>query len=386
MKKLLLLSASASLLSSAAWLQASPLFSVGDNVDVFFDGSSNLRWSSNLFNNESGEVDDLLLTVTPGFEVDFGRGESNADLRVKANYDILRYDSRSELDTELVHIKADGSYESGRLVVDAAVNFDERQSSSEDTGDGDELYESENTGADLNGEYQFSPKFSFGAGLSYEDTEYVSSNAAGSFADRENVVVPVNVYYELTPKVDLSFGYVRTESDVTAASGNDNTAYEQVSEYYSVGARGDLLPKLTGSFDLGYTENDLTNEGMFGANLDFSYAVSQKLNSSLSLSRDFGVGGAGDSTESSSVKLGATYSIDHQYSVAANVGYDVRDYVLGADEGREDDQFSAGLRLNYVLDQNWRFSTGYDYSKNDSSKADSSYANHALSLSASLRY
>ena len=386
MKKLLLLSASASLLSSAAWLQASPLFSVGDNVDVFFVGSSNLRWSSNIFNDESGEVDDLLLTLTPGFEVNVGRGESNADLRLKANYDILRYESRSGLDTELAHVRADGSYETGRLVLDASASFDENQSASDDAGAGGELFESEALGADLNGEYQFSPKFSFGAGLSYDETKYVSSNATGSFADRETVVVPVNVYYELTPKVDLSFGYVRTETDVTAAPGNFTTAYEQVSEYYSVGARGDLLPKLTGSFDLGYTENDLTNEGMFGANLDFSYAVSQKLNSSLSLSRDFGVGGAGDSTESSSVKLGATYSIDHQYSVAANVGYDVRDYVLGADEGREDDQFSAGLRLNYVLDQNWRFSTGYDYSKNDSSKADSSYANHALSLSASLRY
>lgn len=386
MNKFLLFSVSATLLSSAALLQASPLFSVGDNVDVFFDGSADLDWSSNVFNDESGEVDDLVLTVSPGLEVDFGRGESNADLRLRANYDILRYEERSGLDTELAHVRVDGSYESGRWVADAAVSFDESQTPSVDAGTDGQLYESEVFGVNLGGEYQLSPKFSFGAGLDYRDMEYVSSNAAGSFADTETIVVPVNVFYELTPKVDLSFGYSRSESDVTAAPGNVNVAYEQLVDYYSVGARGDLLPKLSGAFDLGYTDNDYTGDGMLGANFNFSYAMSQKLTSSLSLSRGFGVGGAGDSTGNSSVKLGANYVIDQRYSVSADVGYDLREYVNGADQGREDDQYSAGLRLNYTLDQSWRLVAGYDYSENNSSKVASSYVAHSLSLSASFSY
>ncbi|HBM85784.1 MAG TPA: hypothetical protein DD423_03195 [Opitutae bacterium] len=381
MKKLLLLSASASLLSSAAWLQASPLFSVGDNVDVFFDGSSNLRWSSNLFNDESGEVDDLLLTLTPGFEVDFVRGESNVDLSLLARYDLLRYHDHNEVDTELAHVKAKGSYEAARLDLTASASFDESQTaSSQGQNLPGQLFESEATRVGLEGEYQLSPKFSFGAGVNYYDTKYVSANTVGAFADREEVSVPVDVYYELTPKLDLSLGYSRVEAEVGAAG---SAAYDQVTNFYSLGARGELLPKLSGFLKLGYRENEFTNKGMFGADLDFSYAVTQKLNSSLALSRDFGVGGAGDSTENSSIKLRADYSIDEQYSVSANLGYDLRDY---QSSDREDDQYSAGVRLDYVLDENWRLSTGYTYSENDSSLALSSYVNHALNLSASLRY
>jgi hypothetical protein len=382
MNKFLLLSASASLLSSAAWLQASPLFSVGDNIDVFFDGSSSLRWSSNLFNDESGEVDDLLLTVTPGVEVDFVRGESNADLSMIARYDLLRYHDRNEVDTELAHVKAVGSYEAARLDVSASASYDENQTaSSQGQNLPGQLFESEVTRANVEGEYQLSPKFSFGAGLDYEDTEYVSSNTVGSFADREQISVPVDLYYELTPKVDLSLGYSRVEAEVGAAR---RAAYDQDTSFYSLGLRGDLLPKLNGFLKLGYRENDYTDQGMFGADLDFSYAVNQKLTSFLALSRDFGVGGAGDSTENSSVKLRANYSIDTQYSVSANLGYDLRDYQSA--NNREDEQYSAGVSLDYVLDQNWRLSTGYTYSENDSSQAGSSYVNHALSLSASLRY
>jgi hypothetical protein len=381
MKKLLLLSASASLLSSAAWLQASPLFSVGDNVDVFFDGSSTLTWSSNLFNDESGEVDDLLLTLTPGFEVDFVRGESNVDLSLLARYDLLRYHDSNEVDTELAHIKAKGSYEAARLDLTASASFDESQTaSSQGQNLPGQLFESEATRVGLEGEYQLSPKFSFGAGVNYYDTKYVSANTVGAFADREEVSVPVDIYYELTPKLDLSLGYSRVEAEVGAAG---SAAYDQVTNFYSLGARGELLPKLSGFLKLGYRENEFTNKGMFGADLDFSYAVTQKLNSSLALSRDFGVGGAGDSTENSSIKLRADYSIDEQYSVSANLGYDLRDY---QSSDREDDQYSAGVRLDYVLDENWRLSTGYTYSENDSSQALSSYVNHALNLSASLRY
>jgi len=381
MKKLLLLSASASLLSSAAWLQASPLFSVGDNVDVFFDGSSTLTWSSNLFNDESGEVDDLLLTLTPGFEVDFVRGESNVDLSLLARYDLLRYHDSNEVDTELAHIKAKGSYEAARLDLTASASFDESQTaSSQGQNLPGQLFESEATRVGLEGEYQLSPKFSFGAGVNYYDTKYVSANTVGAFADREEVSVPVDIYYELTPKLDLSLGYSRVEAEVGAAG---SAAYDQVTNFYSLGARGELLPKLSGFLKLGYRENEFTNKGMFGADLDFSYAVTQKLNSSLALSRDFGVGGAGDSTENSSIKLRADYSIDEQYSVSANLGYDLRDY---QSSDREDDQYSAGVRLDYVLDENWRLSTGYTYSENDSSLALSSYVNHALNLSASLRY
>jgi hypothetical protein len=384
MNKFLLLSASASMLSSAAWLQASPLFSVDTGVDVFFDGSSSLRWSSNVFRDAGDEVDDLLWTVTPGFEVDFGRGASNADFVVGASYEVLNYLDRPDLDAELAHVDARGSYEAARLVLEGSAGFDERQSGSSDRDDvnldGD-LTESEVVSADFSGEYQFSPKFSFGVGVEYQELEYVSDNA-GSFADLEEVAVPVNVFYELTPKVDLSLGYSRRDSDVAATVLD--AAYDKEVSFYSVGARGELLPKLSGLLQLGVVEveSNRVDDRMFGADLDLDYVISEKLTSSLALSRDYGVAGTGAVTENTSATLRANYTIDAKYSVSANVGYDLREY----EDGREDDQYSAGVSLSYVVDQNWRLGAGYTYSETESTQAASSYVDHTFDLSASLRY
>jgi hypothetical protein len=382
MNKFLLLPACASLLSSAALLQASPLYSVGDNLDVFFDGSSSLRWSSNVFRDATDEVDDLLWTVKPGFELNFGRGASNADLVLGTSYEVLRYNDRSDLDAELAHVSALGSYESARLVVSGSASFDERQSASSDRTDvnlNGELTESEVVKAGFDAEYQFSPKFSFGFGVDYHDLSYVSENA-GSFADLEEVTVPVNVFYELTPKFDLSVGYSNRDSDVAAT--DITAAYDTQVEFYNVGLRGELLPKLDGFLRLGRVENDRTDDDMFAVDLDLSYAVSEKLTSFLALSRDYAVAGTGAVTENTSATLRANYAISAKYSVSANLGYDFREY----QDGREDDQYSAGLRLSYNVDQNWRLGAGYTYSETDSSQAASSYTDHSLSLSASLRY
>ena len=42
-------------------VQAAPLVSIGDSVDVFFNGSSSLEWQSNVFSDERGAVDDFKL-------------------------------------------------------------------------------------------------------------------------------------------------------------------------------------------------------------------------------------------------------------------------------------------------------------------------------------
>ena len=382
MKKFLFLPlCAASLACTSNVSSASPLVSIGDNADVFFNGKSNLRWSSNLFKDDSGEVDDLLLTVSPGLELNVGRGVSNADLTLMSSYDVLRYQDRTEVDTELAHVKALGSYESGRYELSASASFDENQSASTETPARGQLFESDVVRAGVEGEYRLSPKFAFGAGVDYSDSEYTSANAIGTLSDVEELSIPVDLFYELTPKLDVSLGYVRRDAEI--GTGANATPYDQLSHFYNVGLRGELLPKLDGFLKLGYRENEFTDRGMFGADFDLTYAVSNKLTSFLMLSRDFGVGGAGDSTENSSIKLRADYRINPNYTIGANLGYDLRDY---QGNNREDTQYSAGLSLSYVLNESVRFGAGYDYTEKDSTEAGSEYVEHALKLSASLRY
>lgn len=365
---------------------ASPLVSIGDNTDIYFNGSSSLRWTSNVFRDEDKEVDDLMWTISPGFEVNVGRGLSNADLSIVTRYDIIRYDDQSQLDTELFHIKAVGSYKSSRLDLHGSVNYDEEKTSSGENNVINDLIEYDSYGANLDAEYRVSPKFSFGAGIRYTEKEY--QTFVDRFADRETWTLPFDIFYELTPKVDLSGGYTYTETDVKATLFNPNGDYTTESHFYNLGARGNLLPKLTGFFKVGYRtrEDDRSgtdDSGMLGLDANFTWAATPKLTVNLDMSRDFGVGGEGQSTENTSFNLSSSYSISSFFAASANLGYTLRDYT-NAD--REDDQYNAGLRLTYLPNQFWRFSTGYTYSENESDSIDRSYVNHMIDLTATLRY
>ncbi|MGJ8652350.1 MAG: outer membrane beta-barrel protein [Opitutaceae bacterium] len=395
-------------LSFPASVQSAPLISIGDNVDVLFNGSTSLLWSSNVFRDEEDELDDIIWTISPGFEVNVGRGLSNADLSIITRYDIVRYSDLDQLDTELFHIKAIGSYETSRLDLSGSVSFDESKASSGNLNFQD-MIESDSFAARLDGEYRVSPKFSVGSGVSYSDREYQTYEEY--FADREGITIPLDVFYELTPKVDLSLGYAYTQTDVgetnrpiiEGVSSTFVSDYESRSHFFNIGARGQLLPKLSGFFKIGYrtresddstiqtlllgvpvasAQTNRGDSGRLGFDADFTWNTTAKLTTGLGLSRDFGIGSEGDTTEISRVDVNASYSINTNWSSQASAGYTLRDH----ESGREDHQYRLGLRLSYVPNQHWRFSGGYSYIENDSDTDDRSYESHTLDITANLRY
>jgi len=412
-KHLLPTTAILSFVSFSIVVQAAPLVSIGDNVDVFFNGSSSVQWQSNVFYDDADEQDDIRFTVSPGFEVNVGRGLSNLDLSIVTRYDIVRYDELSDLDSEQFHIKAISSYRSSRWDVDGLVSYDEQQSSGKDgnTNQKGQLTQSENIRANLNGEYRLSPKFSVGSGVNYSDKQYKDQE---SLADRVSFTVPVDIFYELTPKVDLSVGYAHSSTDVgEIARGADfgggftgikTSSYDKTEHFFNIGARGELLPKLSGFFKVGYRTSDSddsttqtfengtptvagsTNRdsrGTVGLDANFTYAATPKLTTAFALHRGFGVGGEGQGTTTTRANLSANYAINSNYSASANFGYTLREYEAA---DREDNVYSTGVRLSYVPNRYWRFSTGYNYSENDSNAPGQGYEAHSIVLSASLRY
>ena len=123
--------------------------------------------------------------------------------------------------------------------------------------------------------------------------------------------------------------------------------------------------------------------GMLGLDANLTWMATSKLFVQLALSRDFGAGGEGESSEITRANLVGNYSFNTHWSAMANLGYTGTDY---PDDRREEEQLTGGLRFNYVLNTYWRFSAGYTYTDNDSSRANSSYDNNSLDLTAILRY
>ena len=413
---------------------AAPLVSIGDNTDIYFNGSSSLRWASNIFRNEQDEESDLSWTISPGLEVNLGRGISNADFTVITRYDIVRYEDNDRLDTELFHIEALGTYESSRLNLNGSASFDETKINSGQNNIANDMVELNTTDGELDAEYKVSPKFSFSAGVHYNETEY--QTYADRFADRETTRFPVSVYYELTPKLDLILGYTFDTTDtegtssrfldqvpiaenssilINALTQRDQSGYGRDSHFYNVGLRGNISTKLTGYFKVGYRTRSLgestidkqyfdpnnplvelslphlpktntTNRddsSMLGISSNLTWMATTKTLVQFMLSRDFGTGGEGESTEATRANLVGNYSFNTHWSTMANLGYSETDY---SDNGRGDDQYTGGLRVMYVLNTYWRFSAGYTYAENKSSLDGSGYKNETLDLTAILRY
>jgi hypothetical protein len=395
---------------------ASPLVTIGDNTDVYFNGSSSLRWSSNVYLNETNEEEDLSWTVSPGFKVNVGRGLSSAELGVITRYDIVRYDDLDNLDTELFHIKAIGSYESSRLELGGSVSFDEAKANTADTNQVGDLIETDTSKATFDAEYKVSPKLSIGSGVLYDEREY-QAPFNDRFADRKKLSLPVDIFYELTPKVDLIVGYrhTRTEIERTARANQIVSGYDMEDDFFSIGVRGDLLPKVSGFFKIGYREgsqDDSTvtstvtsivtlpdgpslrvdsvesirkrkDKNGLGIDADFSWELTPKIMTKLGLSRDFGVSGTARTSEDTTVSLSASYVINSGYTLSGQFSYTNTEFTYTE---LEDDQYSAGVRFSYMPSEYWNVSAGYNYDENDSTRDSRSYDQHVFELTASLRY
>lgn len=367
---------------SAAY--ASPLVMIGDYVNVFFDGSSSLSWQSNIFYDDKIEKDELMLVMSPGLEAVIGNKLTGFDTVLKGNYEMQRFNKRSGLNDDYLHLSAISSYKGARIDLDAAYSFDEEQTTAGQQGaSGSQFIEMDVTRAQLIGEYTLSPKFSFETGARYNDREF--KDERDRLADVESFSIPVDIFYELTPKMDLSLGYEYTMDEVGLAAGD----YDRESHFMNVGLRGALLPKLSGFFKIGYrtvnpegaTRNSDRNLGL---SADFTYLTTPKITSELSLFRGFEVGSEGQSAENTSAKLNVNYSIASNY--AANLFADLTyiDYKDG--NNGEDFRYRMGFRFLYLPNQYWKFGTGYTYFENDSNRVDQGFVNHILDISASLRY
>ena len=388
---------------SASSSVAAPFVSIGDNTDIYFNGSSSLRWASNIFRNEGDEESDLSWTISPGLEINIGRGISNADFTVITRYDIIRYEEYDRLDSELFHIEALGTYESSRLSLNGSASFSEIKMNDGTNNVTNDLVEFDKTSGELDAEYRVSPKFSFSAGIRYNETDYQTFRTF--FSDRANTTYPLSVYYDLTPKLDLILGYTYSVTDIEGSNSfggifDPISSYEQDTNFFNIGLRGNISSKLTGFFKIGYRtvsagDTNLTIGGvpvrridrsdrdMLGLDAKLTWMATSKLLYQLALSREYNTGGLGEATEVNKANLVGNYSFNTHWSAMANLGYTETDsYYLA----RENEQFTGGLRIMYVLNTYWRFTAGYTYAENDSNQVNSSYDSETLDLTATLRY
>ena len=354
----------------------SPLLSIGEHADLYATVDGSVAYTDNLTLDEFDELDDFRFIVTPGLSFELGRGLTNLDASLRASYGFVRYADNTVFDTELWNVVANANYRGPRYTVGVNGGYVERQQNENDINANRTLVTKKDAfgGADIR--YTLSQKFSLGAGGEAQFIDY----DGGNNLDRDRYTVPVNLFYELTPKLDATVGLRYRQTDVDG--GTDTDDY-----FYNVGLTGALTEKFSTTFKVGYQDRNFTgdqsSEGTFSLVSASNYDLSTRTNVRLYLDRDFAVAGDGNSVERTSARVTVFYLFTPRLSGNLTGAYTYSDYQTTP---RDDDTYRVRVGTDYRINTLWSLEAFYTFRDNDSNQRGSSFTENLVQVGANFRY
>jgi hypothetical protein len=373
--KILTVAALSSLAASPA-LFSSPLLSIGEHADLYAEVSGSVMYTDNLTLDENDELDDFRFILTPGAVLEVGRGLTNLNGSLNAQYGFVRYADNTNFDTELWNVVGDLSFSGPRYTAGVLGGYVEKQQNESDLNAVDQLVIQKTAFAGANVKYTLSQKFSLGASGRFDNITY----DGGGNLDRDIYTVPVDVYYELTPKLDATAGLVYKQTDVQ--DGVDTDDY-----FYNVGLTGALTEKFSTTFKVGYTVRDFTgdqeSEGMLTLDSSSSYDATERGTLRFGLNRDFVTGGQGDSIERTGIRATYFYLLSPRLTTDLTGSYTYADYQTSS---REDNTWLGRVGASYRINALWSMNAFYTFRDNDSNLDGSSYTENAVQVGANFRY
>ncbi len=352
---------------------AAPFAAVGDNAEIFLTADVSMEVDDNIFLRRSGlEVNDVIWKFTPGVDFKFGK-DSLTQGNVFYTHSFHRYADTSKQDTDLAAVGINSMYSNGKSKFDFGASY--RETASNEISAPGSILRTDTTSVRGLGEFGITEKTSFSGGIRYESKEYPGGRPN---IDSDAYTIPLDVYFEYSPKLQASLGYQYRNTDL---AGN---AVDFKDHFFSVGARGEFTPKLTGQVRVGYVTRDFSNnrdESDIGAGVDLTYAASEKTSFTIGASSDFETTPTGENNQVKSLNSGANFRIDEQWSWNVDVSLRSMDYAT-----RTDDMMSLGGGFAYTYNENLRFAGRFVHKNQDSPLATATWDNNVFSLSANLRY
>lgn len=372
----------AALLLGANAAMAASFVAVGENAELFLTANATVTIDDNIYLRPSNEADDLILSFTPGLDFVFGRNAATSG-NVYYRHQFLRYSDYSMQDTDLANIGLNTAYANGKSKFNFGVSFAELAQN--DASVAGAIIERDLTSVRASGEVGVTEKTSIGAGVNLEKNSY----ALPTFTDSTVWNVPVDMYFEYSPKLQASVGYRYRNTELSGA------ALDSKDHFFSVGARGEFTPKLTGQIRIGYTLRDFSNntdDSDFGAEANLTYAFSEKTSVSINALSDYNSTPVGASTQVKRVGFSSSTRVSEQWSWNTNLSYATTKY-----DRRDDSLVSGGLGLAYTYSNYVNFAASYSFRSNSSDSTtalpgdlaaarNAEFDNNVFSLAANIRY
>ncbi len=374
--------ASLAALTGGTTAVASPLISVGDRGAIYFNGSVTLRADDNVFLNANNEESDIIFIFSPGIEFTYG---SDAIWNFSAYYreDIYRYTDNTELNTNNSNVFLNADYSDGRVDASFDASYQRLVQSSFDVSDmSGILVERDVYRIGSDAEYDLTQLIDVGAGISYQETNFKRRE----FRDTEVISVPVDLYYNWRPTIDLSAGY-RFRDNNTRGTGLDSQDH-----FFNVGMRGEITPAILGIVKVGYQERQFKDSGApddrdgLAFNGQAVWDATERINLSLLANRDLTYSARGNTIQRTGGGPRMDYLFTELFTGSAGLHYQESRYHDGALDGRKDEKWTADIGLGYSPNDYVELAAAYIYTNNESNRAYADLDRNIFQLTASLRY
>jgi polysaccharide biosynthesis protein VpsM len=269
---------------------------LGENGQVVWRLGGGLQYNDNIFLDSTGAESDMIYIFSPGVELSYGQEASNANIKVTYVHDFITYGDNSRLNRDNPDAGLSGFYKSPKSILNYGISY--KENSQNDAGNnlvGDLAHRSIFR-INVGGEWDFSAKSSASVAYLMDDVSYDDPQ----FFDRDSVNVPVNYYWAISPKLDMSVGY--RQRNTSFARGGEyisqnrnnplNFRPDYDDEFFNVGLRGSIGAKTTAKVRIGSQKRDfnirgVSNEDLFSANAKVNWAATEKSDISVLYSRDF---------------------------------------------------------------------------------------------------
>lgn len=404
------------LVQGANWVPTSPLVQFGNDCDLFFDSSTYLEVTDNLY---SGAVKTSATQwlVTPGLSLEYGK-DSALSVEFKASRSFVNFtdsalsaleDDRDALSLGVTY--ADGgplklSLNSSYRVT--ARNDDLQMQGVSNTVIGATLVRQGNYVHNFRADYKLTERLSVGLGYVNSFNQYLdpvtivnggnSSFNTNPLAELNTKSIPLSFDYQAFEK--LSFGLVlqHEETDFSAAPylstltptrpALDHQRLEK--DFAGLTAKGQLTEsgKLNGVFRAGFNRYNFDNTETQtdpSYSISLSHVLTERLSHSLTLGRDVSAATTNGRMESLTYNYGVSYAaaedLDFSLSIAkSDVEVDANSLLTTIDT------MTYILGASYKYNSHLSFQANYNFTDAKASNAMATFNANTFSVSASFRY
>jgi hypothetical protein len=240
-----------------------------------------------------------------------------------------------------------------------------------------------NYGSSLRFRYPINSRYYFTSASEFSLRDYVDNNALFNLASYSEAI---DVFYVYTSKLDLLGGYRIRWGDAQGGSRTQDHAL-------TLGATGGILPKLNGSFRLGYQWRNESGdtEGRFHSlttGLSLAWPLTTRVTFTGAASKDFTTTATDVSVNVTAFSVSASLKPTFKLKVVLNAGvdYSISEFLGSRGGGRQDHAWSFNAGLTFPLSARFSASISYASSDNHSNIAFSDFARHTATFNLSARF